>query len=247
MVELSAVQYDNLLLSLYILVGWATLTTVMVVLARRDVILGLKKWLFIKLRKQPIILRYHGPDQTVNEELVTLKGKGETITIGDKKLFFFKTKKGSTFMLNEDAIRRRDDMVNEISYNYKSVMPLNPIDTVEEVRAEREKLVTRLKDGSDVDDPQRQANVGVQVDQLTQYTDPKRLNRLIEYISLAAKAEALARMGDLEKWVKYGLYAAAAGAIASVFVAYTLNQDVMPLLMSVKAAVENIGTQVLKL
>jgi len=240
-----ALNPQTLITSLYILIGWTTLSTVMLVLARRDVKLGLKKWLFMKLRKQPIKFRYHGPDKNVTEYILATKGQGETLTIGDKKLLFFKTQDGSTFFLDEESIRRCDDGVNEISYNYKSIMPLNPEFSEEDVAKKKHDVIERIKIMKE--EQMNEGYQGVQMETLAQYTDPKRLNRLIEYIKLAAKTDALLKTTDMEKYVKYTLVAAGASVIIGVLIWYTMDGKMIPMLQNIQGAVNSVGSQVLNI
>lgn len=236
----------RLINTLYGLATWSTITTIVILLARRDVKLGLKKWFLIKLRKQPIKLRYHGPDKKVTEYVLATKGKGETVTINDKKLLVMKTQDGSTFFLDEEAIRGCDDGVNEISFNYKSIMPLNPEMSEEEAKAHRSEIVERIK-AMKKEEQTTEGYQGVQMENLAQYTDPKRLNRLIEYIRLAAKTEALASAQDVEKYVKWTLYAAAGSVLIGVLIWYTMDGKMIPMLQGIQGAVSNVGTQVLNL
>lgn len=231
---------------LYILASWSTMTTVMLILARRDVKMGLKKWFLWKLRKQPIKLRYHGPDKTVTEHILATKGKGETLSIDDKKMLFIKSADGSTFFLDEEAIRRTDDGINEISYNYKSIMPLYPEKTETDAEQERKDAIERIKQLKK-EEEQSDGYQGVQMENLVQYTDPKRLNRLIEFIKLAAKTEALNKATDMEKWVKYATFAAAAAALMGVIIWYTMDGKMIPMLQQISAAVSNVGQTVLNL
>ncbi len=237
------VSPELVLSMLYVLVAWSTVSGVVLVLTRRDVKLGLKKWWYWKTRKQPIKVRYHGPDKTVTEYVLPTKGRGETITIGDKKFFFVKASDGSTFFLDEEAIRRTDDGINEISYNYKSIMPLYPEKTLEEAERERRDVVERIKS----EKRGGEAFQGVQLENLAQYTDPKRLNRLIEFIKLAAKTEALGKTTDLEKYVKYSLYAGLAAAAMAGLVWYTMDNRLIPMLQAVSGAVQSLGQTVLNL
>lgn len=242
------VSPEAVITSLYILVGWSTISTVMLVLARRDVKLGLQKWLMFKLRKQPIKLRYHGPDKNVTEYIIATKGKGEILTINDKRLLVIKTQNGSTFFLDEEAIRRCDDGVNEISFNYKSIMPLNPdqseaeaeksrADLIARIRTEKEKAAQKPADGYQ----------GVEMEALAQYTDPRRLNRLIEYIKLAAKTEALLKATDMEKYVKWTLILTVGALFVSGLIWWTLDGKMLPMLQNIMGAVQGVGTQVLNI
>lgn len=224
---------------------WSTFTTVIILLSRRDTAMGLKKWWYMKTRKSPIKIRYHGPDKNVHEYVLPTKGKGEVMTINDKKLLVMKTADGSTFMLDEEAIRRTDDGVNEISYNYKSIMPIYPHLSEAEAQRDRLEMVERIKKIKEKEE--KEAYHGVQMEHLAQYTDPKRLNRLIEYIKLAAKTEALGKATDLEKYVKFGFYAAAAAALIGVLVWYTLDNQIVPQLGQILSAVKNVGSTVLNI
>src|SRR5690242_15733668 len=81
--------------------GWATITTVILILARRDVGLGLKKWWMLKRKMQPLKLRYNGPDKNEIESIISMKNQGEIIERYGRKLLIFKDKKnGMTFLLD---------------------------------------------------------------------------------------------------------------------------------------------------
>jgi len=241
-----AVSIEQVMSILYILCGWCTVSTVALILARRDVIIGLKKWVMIKLRKSPLKLRFHGPDKTVTTHIIATAGKGERISIGEKKLIFFKTKEGSSFFLDEAAIRRGDDGVNEISYNYKSIMPLNPGLSEKEAEQNREDVINRIK-ASRAESENTKGYAGVQMENLAQFTDPKRLNRLIEFIKLAAKTDALGKMADLEKYVKWTLYAAIAAGAVSILVWYTMTDKIIPVLTIIQNGVNSVGSAVINL
>lgn len=225
--------------------SWASITTIMLLLARRDVKMGLKKWFYIKFRKSPLKLRYHGPDNNVEEIILPTKGKGEVITINDKKMLFIKTDDGSTFLLDEKALRRTDDGINEISYNYKSIMPIYPHLSEEEAETQRKEMIERIEKKQKEEG--KEARQGVQVENLTQYTDPKRLNRLIEYIKLAAKTEALSKATDVEKYVKLAFYAAVAAAGMGIVIWYTMDTKIVQQLPVILEAVRNVGSTVLQL
>lgn len=234
-------QLNTILISLG---GWATLTTVTILLARRDWKLGLKKWLYLKLRKQPLAIRYHGPDKSVTEMVIAMKGKGESITLFDKKLLFIKTGEGMNFFIDEAAIRRRDDGINELSYSYRSVMPIDPSLTREEIRAELEEFVRRTKTEEQKKREQAEGFEAVEVDQLIRYTDPKRLNKFIDYVYLAAKADALAAASNIEKWVKWTLIGVAAAVIGIIAIYYTLDGKMLPMLQQISSVVGSLGAQV---
>lgn len=238
-----ATQLNTILISLG---SWATLTTVGILLARRDFKLGLQKWFFLKFRKQPIKIRYHGPDKNVMELIVAMKGKGETIKLFDKKLLFFKTKDGMTFLVEESSLRRCDDGINELSYNYRSVMPINPTSTKEEIKAELSEFVKRLKNETR-QPPKIEGVEPVELDDLIRYTDPKRLNKLIDYVYLAAKADALAAASDVEKWVKFGTIGVGIVLIGVILIYYTMDAKVIPILQTIGSQVASLGSQVLNL
>lgn len=225
---------------------WSTFSTVIIMLARRDVALGLKKWWFVKSRKSPIKLRFHGADKSVTEYILATKGKGEVLELGGKKMFFVKSPDGSTFLLDEKAIRRTDDGLNEISYNYKSIMPLYPAKSEVEVAKARADVIARIE-AQKKQQAKSEVFVGVNVEDSAQYTDPKRLNRLIEYIKLAAKTEALSKATDVEKYVKYTMYAAGVAAIMGVLVWYTMDNQIIPQLAGLAEQVRNLGSTVLNL
>ena len=224
--------------------GWATITTIILILARRDVKMGLKKFFLNRFGRRPIKLRYHGADKSVTEYIIGTKGKGETIEIDGRRMIFIKTRKGSTFMLDEEAIRRCDDGMNEISYNYKSIMPLNPELSEREAKAARDGLIQRIK--AERKERGEQAFDGVQMEELAQFTDPKRLNRLIEYVKLAAETEALLKMTDTEKYVKWTLFITGGTLIGVGLVWWTLDGQVIPALANILSQVQGMSAQVVQ-
>lgn len=239
-------EIARLITTLYYLAGWSGFTTAILLLTRRDVKLGLQKWLYVKLRWQPIKLRYHGPDKTVTEYILATKGKSETVDINSKKMLFLKTKEGSTFFLDEEAIRRTDDGVNEISYNYKSIMPLQPEVSEKEAEAKRDEMIEAIKAEKKQAESEEGFH-GVQMENLVQYTDPRRLNRLIEFIKLAAKTDALNKATEMEKWVKYATYMAAGALLGTLILYYTMDGKIIPMLEQIRGAVSNVGQTVLNL
>lgn len=229
-------QLNTILLSLG---GWSTLTTVGIILARRDFVLGLKKWFYLKMRKQPLKIRYHGPDKNVIVKVIPMKGKGETFTLFDKKLLFVKTGEGMTFLVDEAALRRGDDGVYELSYSYRSIMPIDPNKTREEIAAETEEFLRRVKSKEErkQEEKEGQAHQPIEADHLIPTTDPKRLNKLIDYVYLAAKADALAAATDVEKYVKWTLFGVGAVIILSILIYYTMDAKIIPM-------VQNLGPQI---
>lgn len=228
-----------------ILIGlgaWATITTIILMLSRRDVKLGLKKWFYLKFKKQPLKIRYYGPDKNVLELIVGMKGKGETVTLFDRKLLIFKTKDGMTFFIDDAALIRCDDGINELNFSYKSVMPINPNMTPDEVKAEVEEFVQRLKkeDAKAVKEGLKPS----ETEQLVRHTDPKRLNKLIDYIYLAAKADALAEATDVAKWVKITAIGVGLTILGIIAVYYTLDGKVIPLLQGISSMVGSIGSSI---
>lgn len=236
-------QLQTILISLG---AWATLTTVIIILARRDTALGLKKWFYLKLRKQPLAIRYHGPDKNVLEMVVPMKGKGETVTLFDRKLIFFKTKDGMTFFVDEAALRRRDDGINELSFSYKSVMPIDPTKTQEEIKEELEEFVKRIKteEEKQAEAKENEAQKPVEVDQLVRYTDPKRLNKFIDYTYLAAKADALAEATDVAKWVKITAIGVGIAIIGIIAIYYVLDGKVIPMLQSIGGTLQTLAASI---
>lgn len=226
--------------------GWATITTILIILARRDLKLGLKKWFYIKTRKQPLKIRYHGPDKNVVELVIPMKGKGETVTLFDRKLIFIKTKDGMTFFIDEASLRRCDDGINELSFSYKSVMPVDPTKTKEEIAAELQEFVKRVKTEEEKAKEQKD-NEGmepVDMEQLVRYTDPKRLNKLIDYIYLAAKADALAEATAVEKWVKIATIGVGITIIGIIAIYYILDGKVVPGIQAIQSSLTALGSSI---
>ena len=225
-------QIQTILISLG---SWAGIATVLLLVAKRDVKLGMKKWLYLKMKKQPLAIRYHGPDKNVVEDIIPMKGKGETVILFDKKLLFLKTGNGMTFFIDEAALRRRDDGLNELSFSYKSVMPIDPTKSPEEIRAELEEFVRRMRTEEEQrkDVKENTAQEPLEMEQLIRYTDPKRLNKFIDYVYLAAKADALAAATDMQKWVTITAIGVGIAIIGIVAVYYTLDGKIMPLLQNI--------------
>jgi hypothetical protein len=237
----AATQLNVILISL---ASWCTLTTIGIFLARRDFKLGLRKWFLLKFRKQPLKIRYHGPDKNVVEYIVSMKDKGETVTMFDKKMLFIKTGKGMTFFVDEASLKRCDDGLNELNYSYRSVTPTNMTTSEEEVKEERENYLKRITS------PQEKESDGkmpVDVDMIVRATDPKRLNKLIDYIYLAAKADALAAAMEVEKWVKWGVFIGVGTLLLAVLIWYTLDGKVIPLLQTIGANIQGAAQQVIGL
>lgn len=226
--------------------GWATLMTALALLARRDFMLGLKKWFYLRTRKQPLKIRYFGPDKNVTDFVVPMKGKGETVTLFDRKLIFFKTKDGMTFFIDEAALRRGDDGINEISYSYKSVMPIDPTRTKEEIEEELQEFVKRIKSEEQLskEDKDNTAQKPIEMDNLIRYTDPKRLNKFIDYTYLAAKADALAEATDVAKWVKITAIGVGIAIIGVVAIYYTLDGKVIPLIQQLGASISAMSSSI---
>jgi hypothetical protein len=220
-------QLQSILIALGI---WATITTVLILVARRDMILGLKKWFYLRTRKQPLKIRYFGPDKNVLELLIPMKGKGETVTLFDKKLLIIKTKDGMTFFIDESALRRCDDGINELSYNYKSIMPVNPTMSKEDITEELNMFVRRSKADEESRSKGIEIQKAIEVDELVRFTDPKRLNKFIDYTYLAAKADALAEATDVAKWVKITAIGVGISIIGIIAVYYVIDGKVIPMI-----------------
>lgn len=239
----TAEQLNTIIISLVI---WATIATVLLLLAKRDVILGLKKWIYLRFKRQPIKVRYHGADQNVLELIIPLKGKGEVFTMFDKK-FFVKTGKGMTFFVDPKAMSHTDDGINEISYSYRSIMPIDPRKTEQEIKDEEAEFLKRQKSAEELkrEREENQAQEPIQMDALVRHTDPKRLNKFIDYVYLAAKADALAAATDVEKWVKYATFAAGLALIGTIVIYYTLDGKVLPLLDQIIRTIGSVSSAVI--
>lgn len=226
-----ATSGDQLLTIIISLTVWATIVTVMLFLARRDVKLGLKKWVLKKLGKEPIIIRYHGPNKHVREMVIATRKLGESIEIRGRKMLILKDKDGETFFLDPSAIRRRDDDLNEITYNFNTIMPADPSESEEMVLKHREEWLVDVERFTR--EHTMQGRGSVPVENLTKYTDPKRLNKFIEFVYLAAKADALKDATTLEKWVKVGTLAAIAAVILAALIYYNLDAKIIPFLQQI--------------
>jgi hypothetical protein len=175
----------------------------------------------------------------VRELIIATKGLHETVEVVGKKFFIFKEDSGETFMLDQAAMRARDDDINEITYNYNSIMPAD--------MSESEKMALENKDRWLVDmqrfqeDHTIQTNAPVNVEDIVKYTDPKRLNEFIKLTYLVAKAQALRDAANWEKWVKIGVLASAAAVIIGILIWYNLDGKVIPMLQQIGGQVQNIG------
>lgn len=236
---------NTLLTIIYSLLGWATISTVLLLLARRDVKLGLTKWWMQKRKMQPVKIRYHGPDKNIVEMIVSAKDQGETLEIRKVKFLFFKAKDGMRFILDSKALRRGDDGIQELSYNYKSIMPQDLEDTEAEVVQENN-LYLQRQQAQKQDVQGGELLRAIDTDGLVRYTDPKRLNKFVDYVYLAAKADALEATTDIVKWVKWGVFASVGALLAGVLVYYTLDGKVMPILTKLPGLIQSAGSTVLK-
>lgn len=223
----------------YILL-YASFLTILIFFARRDFKMGLKKFFMQKRGLQPMVLRYHDAGLNVSEHVVATKGVGDKVDLFDSKWFGLKkTKNGSTFFLDEEFIRRRDDGLNELSYSYKSVSPA--FHDAERVNEENSKIKlsaeNAMSEASDGDDARP-----VSIDSNVLYTDPKRINRFIDLVKTAAKAEALEAAGaDVLKWTKLAFYAAGAAAIMGVLVWYTMDSQLVPMIEQLGERIADVG------
>lgn len=218
---------------------WATISTVMIILARRDLKLGLQKWLMRKMGKEPMVFRYHGPNKTVKELVISTKNLGDEVELRGKKFFFIKDKDGQTFFLDKEAIRMRDDGFTEISYNYNTIMAADLSESEARVMENKEKFLVDEK--AFLEQNQKKGYGPVQPENLTKYTDPRRLNKFVEYVYLAAKADALKDTADAIKWIKFTFFAAAGAAIIGVLIWYNLDGKVLPMLQSIQSGVGSLA------
>lgn len=227
-----AMDAGNQLMTILIsLAAWSTITTVMLLLARHKVKVGLKIWFLKRTGKAPLVLRYHGANKHVREIVISTKGLHETAEVVGKKFFIFKDENGETFFLDQSAMRKRDDDVNEISYNFNSIMPADMSDSEIMALAQKEQWLVDMDRFRE--DHTIEGYTPVNAEDLVKYTDPKRLNEFIKLTYLVAKAQALRDAANWEKWVKIGAFAAIGAAIVGVFVYYNLDGKVIPLLQQV--------------
>lgn len=229
-------QLTTILITLGI---WSTLSTVLLLLTRRHVKIGMKIWFLKKMGKEPVLIRYHGPNRRVREIVIATKGLGDSIEVRGKKFFIIKDKDGETFFLDQSAMRQRDDDINEVTYNFNTIMASDPSQSEQMVLDAREKWMVDVERYQE--EIERKGFVPVSVDNLTKYTDPKRLNKFIEFTYLAAKADALKDANTLEKWVKVGTFAAIGAVIVGVLVWYNLDGKVIPLLQGMNNMVTTMG------
>lgn len=229
-------QLTTILISLGV---WSTLSAVIIVLTRRHIKIGLKIWLYKKLGKEPLLLRYHGANKRVRELVIPTKGLHETVEVQGRKFFIFKADDGETFLLDQAAMRTRDDDINEISYNFNSIMSADMSQSAEMALKNREEWVVDMQRFQE--EHSMTTNGPVNVEDLVKYTDPKRLNEFIKLAYLVAKAQALRDAASWEKWVKIGVLASAGAAIIGILVWYNLDGKVIPLLQSIGGQVQTIA------
>lgn len=242
--------------------SFAALETVVLLITRRDVKLGLKKFFLKKLGKRPIKIRLYGPDGTVKEHIVGTKGK-EQVKIED-----------GVYMIRSKAIRKGDDDVNELSYSYKNVLPFKPeapAQTIEapELSPAEEAALKKLQERTPLSKAEIEviaklnATAGMdkkegfklrfgkekpEVEATKQYepldqdeaesgTNPTLLDKFVEYVYLVAKAEALKKLGNVDFWIKAGAIAAFVAALAGIAAWYAQGNDVLPALQSLSLQV----------
>jgi len=236
------VQVD--LMVLIYLSAYASFLTLLILFARQDFKKGLKKFFLTKLGRQPIAIRYFSSNLNVDEHIVATRGVGDKIDLYATKWFGLKkTKTGSTFFLDERFARRRDDGLNELSYSYKSVSPTIP--DADEAKEENSKIKLSTEkamnefDSSDKEDSQFEP---VALDANTLYTDPKRINRFIELVKTAAKAEALEAAGaDVLKWVKWSTFAGLGALVVGVLIWYGMDSQLYPMLDQLSREIADVG------
>jgi hypothetical protein len=233
----------NQLLTILIVLGvWSTLSTVIILVTRRHVKLGFKIWFMKRLGKEPLLIRYHGANKRVREMIISTKGIHETVEIVGKKFFIFKDDNGETFFIDQASMRTRDDDVNEITYNYASIMPADMTLNEELVLKYREQWMVDMQAFQEQHTLEGRAPVDVET--MVKYTDPKRLNEFIKLTYLVAKKQALSDAANWEKWVKVGVFASIGAAIIGILVWYNLDGKIMPLLQAIAGQVSTIATGV---
>jgi hypothetical protein len=225
---------------LFTLAIWGTLSMVIIVLTRRHIKIGIKLWLYKKMGKEPLIIRYHGANKHVRELVIATKGLHETVEVIGKKFFIFKDENGETFFLDQAAMRKRDDDVNEISYNFNSVMAADMSESEDMALKNKEKWLIDMQRFQE--EHTIQGYSPVNTEELVKYTDPKRLNEFIKLTYLVAKAAALRDAASWEKWVKIGVAASAAAAIIGIVVWYNLDGKVIPMLQQMMSSVDILSS-----
>lgn len=230
----------NQLMTMLITMGiWSTISAVIIILTRRHIKVGFKIWLYKKMGKEPLLIRYHGANKRVREIVIATKGLHETATIEGKKFFIFKDDNGETFFLDQAAMRTRDDDVNEISYNFNSIMAADMSESEKMALENKERWLVDMKRFKEEHTIEGYAPVNTE--DLVKYTDPKRLNEFIKLTYLVAKAQALRDAANWEKWVKFGAFAAIGAAIIGIVVWYNLDGKVIPMLQSISGGINSLG------
>lgn len=219
---------------------WGTLSAVMLILSRRHVKIGLKLWFMKKLGMEPLLIRYHGPNKRVKELIIKTKGLGESVEIRGKKFIIFQDKDGETFFLDQSAMRQRDDDVNEITYNFNTIMPADPSESEQMVLDNRDKWLVDVE--AYQEERRLEGRAPVTIENLTKFTDPRRLNKFIEFTYLAAKADALKDANQMEKWVKFGTFAAIGAVLIGILVWYNIDGKVLPSLDAIHGTLQTIAS-----
>lgn len=233
---------------LYSLVGVVTIETIILILTKRHVTRGMKLWFFRKFRKNPVEIKYLGPDNNLEEYIVV--AKGEYVSAGDK-----------IFNINPKMIKHSPDQIPVLFYNWKScvsvdmdelAMPLpggkfKPTKAQEiardagvsekqlgqftaDLRKKVETFLSDRLDGVSEEFFQEMSAIFKPIDPQTMEVNasPEALNKFAKLVDMEAKKNA---DEGISKLIKYGKWAviAIAGAAIMAFMTYNIiNGTIAP-------------------
>lgn len=250
---------DQVLQLFYGLTAVVSIETLILILARSDVVYGLKKWYFRKFVKNPTLITYIHADNTQDEYLVS--AKSHYVVAGEK-----------VFFLNPAKIKMRKDMIGTAIYTYKNVNPINVLkheelaNAIDHVKKQREKA-----SGENVDKKMRLklykdsiAFLGKRVENLTEdffkemrevfepidpqtidvSATPEQLRKFMELIDIEAKKNADTGIEKLVKYGKWVVFATIAGAAMSFLAFNLLNGDIVPMIKEILVKVNSLSSVV---
>lgn len=249
---------------LYTLVGLVTIESIVIVLTKRHVIRGLKLWFYRKFRKNPVEIKYLGPDNNLEEYIIV--ANGEYVQAGKK-----------IFNINPKKIKHSPDQIPVLFYNWKSCVSVDMDEIAmplpgggfsrtkaEEIQAEAGVTADQMKRFR-VDlknkvmtfmDKRLEGLSQEFLDELTAVFDPidpqtidvnaspEALNKFAELVDMEAKKNA---DEGINKLVKYGKWAviAIAGAAIMAFMTYNIiNGTIAPQVEQILGTVQSIANNV---
>jgi hypothetical protein len=251
---------------LYVVIGAlsvATLLLVVLLICRREVALGLTKFFLRRFGRRPIRVVLQGPDGAEKTYIVGTKGK-EVIKI-DGGVYMLRERAIRKSDDNINVIYY--SFKNTLPYNpleprapYESVLTPKEEELLRKLREkipltdeerhffgewakgrrERADNVAHVKTGTDRENaPTSSWSEPVNVEEAAAGTSPTLLDKFVEYVYLAAKAEALKKLGNIDFWIKAGAVAAAGAALLAFLAWKTGNGDILPIVKGIAANLEN--------